>query len=92
MRIVPVEFDEACAFVRQHHRHHKPPVRVKFQIAAADGARVVGVVMVGRPTARMLQDGFTLEVNRLATDGTKNVCSMLYSAASRIISEQKGAE
>jgi len=31
----------------------------------------------------MLDDGWTLEVNRVATDGTKNACSMLYAAAWR---------
>lgn len=31
----------------------------------------------------MLQDGFTCEVTRLATDGTTNACSMLYGAARR---------
>ena len=39
--------------------------------------------MVGRPVARMLNDGATLEVNRLCTDGTPNACSMLYGAAWR---------
>jgi hypothetical protein len=37
--------------------------------------------MVGRPVARMVDDGWTLEVNRVATDGTKNACSILYAAA-----------
>ena len=39
--------------------------------------------MVGRPVSRYLDDGLTLEVNRLCTDGTKNACSILYSAAWR---------
>lgn len=33
--------------------------------------------------ARMLQDGATLEVVRLATDGTKDARSLLYGAAWR---------
>jgi hypothetical protein len=40
--------------------------------------------MVGRPVARNLDNGWTLEVNRLCTDGTKNACSMLYSASWRV--------
>jgi hypothetical protein len=40
-------------------------------------------VIVGRPVARGLQDGWTLEVVRLATDGTPGACSALYSAAWR---------
>ena len=31
----------------------------------------------------MEQDGYTCEVTRLATDGSKNACSMLYRAAWR---------
>lgn len=44
---------------------------------------VVGVAIVGRPVARSLDDGWTLEVNRCCTDGTRNACSMLYAAAWR---------
>lgn len=83
MEIVPINFDEARAFVERWHRHHRPPVGHKFSIACASEGNIVGVAMVGRPVARMLQDGLTLEVNRLATDGTKNACSMLYAAAWR---------
>lgn len=83
LTIVPIEFDEACAFVRKVHRHHKPPVGHKFSIGLAKGGDVVGVAMVGRPVARKIDNGWTLEVNRLATDGTKNACSMLYAASWR---------
>ena len=83
LSVVPISFGEACEYVRQHHRHHKPPTGHKFSIAAARGAVVVGVAMVGRPVARHLDDGWTLEVNRVATDGARNACSMLYGAAWR---------
>lgn len=43
----------------------------------------MGVAIVGRPVSRYLDDGWTLEVNRLCTDGTRNACSFLYSAAWR---------
>ncbi|WP_263418682.1 XF1762 family protein [Terriglobus albidus] len=81
--IVPCELAEANAFVSQHHRHHGPRVGHKFSIAAECDGKVIGVAIVGRPNARALQDGFTLEVTRLATDGTKNACSKLYAAAWR---------
>ena len=45
--------------------------------------RLCGVVVVGRPVARMLDSGLTAEVTRLATNGTKNACSILYAAAAR---------
>lgn len=84
MQIVPIEFDEACVFIKQHHRHHKPPQGHKFSIAVEHEEKIVGICIVGRPVGRGNQDGWTLEVTRLCTDGTKNACSILYSAAWRV--------
>lgn len=81
--IVPVSLAEANAFVEQHHRHHTTVVGHKFSIACTDGEKIVGVAIVGRPVSRHLDDGMTLEVTRLCTDGTHNACSMLYAAAWR---------
>ena len=83
LRIVPVTFRQACAFVSEHHRHHKPPRGCRFTLGVAAGDDLVGVAMVGRPVARHYDDGLTLEVNRTCTDGTKNANSMLYGAAWR---------
>jgi len=83
MTIIPMPLDEANAFVREHHRHHQPVPGAKFCIGVASGDVVVGVAIVGRPNARMSNDGWTLEVNRVCTDGTRNACSMLYQAAWR---------
>lgn len=83
LRIVPTTRREAAAFIREHHRHHRPSKGGKFWLAVADGDRVVGVAEVGRPKARALDDGWTVEVTRTATDGTRNACSMLYGAAWR---------
>lgn len=81
LRLVPVSFADACAFVAAHHRHHTPPTGHKFSIGVALDDVLVGVAMVGRPVARFLDDGLTLEVNRTATDGTRNANSKLYAAA-----------
>lgn len=84
LTVVPLPLDEANAFVIQHHRHHKPTVGHKFSIGVADEDGVIrGVAIVGRPVARMLDNGLTLEVNRVATDGCPNACSALYGAAWR---------
>jgi len=80
---VPLGLGEANAFIAAHHRHHGPVVGHKFSIGAALGDTIVGVVIVGRPVARMRDDGLTLEVTRLATDGSRNACSFLYGAAAR---------
>jgi hypothetical protein len=83
LQLCPIFQDEAKAFVQQNHRHHKAPVGSIFQIACVKDDEIVGVIIVGRPVSRNLQDGYTAEVTRLATDGTRNVCSKLYSAAWR---------
>lgn len=83
LHLQPVTLKEANRFIEQHHRHHLPPQGAKFAIAVNDGEKVVGVIVVGRPVARLFDDGFTAEVTRCCTDGTKNAASMLYGAAWR---------
>jgi hypothetical protein len=83
MKAKPISFREACAWIAEHHRHHKPPQGMKFAIAAEKNGERVGVVIVGRPVSRMLDDGETAEVTRLCSNGARNVCSFLYSAARR---------
>ena len=83
LQLVPVTFAEACGFVAMWHRHHAPPVGHKFSVGVAAGGVLVGVAMLGRPVARHLDDGRTLEVNRTATDGHPHANSMLYGAAWR---------
>lgn len=85
--IKPINFKDACAFVKMYHRHHKPPQGYKFGICSFFGSKMVGVAMCGRPVARRLDDGETLEITRLCTDGTKNACSHLYAACARIAKE-----
>lgn len=83
LKITPIDLAEANAFIRLHHRHHKPVPGHKFSIAVSKDGTVRGVIIIGRPVARSLDNGWTLEVNRCCTDGTRNACSMLYSAAWR---------
>lgn len=84
LRTFPGSLDDANAFVRLHHRHHEPVVGHKFSLAAVDVDNTIhGFVIVGRPVARARDDGLTLEVTRLVTDGYPNACSFLYGAAWR---------
>ncbi|TQN32641.1 hypothetical protein FHX37_2618 [Haloactinospora alba] len=83
--IVPVSFRDAAAYVAIWHRHHsRSPRGHKFSLGVVNAENyVVGVAIVGRPIARGLDDARTLEVTRLATDGTHNACSKLYGATWR---------
>ena len=83
MELFPVTLREANALVSRWHRHHKPVVGHRFSIGVAVDGACVGVAIVGRPVSRVLDDGYTAEVSRCATDGTKNACSKLYGAAWR---------
>lgn len=78
-----MDFASAREFIRRHHRHHLPPQGWKFGLGATVDGSVVGVVTVGRPVARRLDTGWTLEVTRCCTDGTPHVASKLYAAAWR---------
>ena len=83
LALQPITYREACDFITRYHRHHLPPQGWKYGIAVNDGNLVVGVITVGRPVSRRLDDGWTLEVTRCCTDGAHNAASMLYSAAWR---------
>jgi hypothetical protein len=83
LAVVPCSISDAIEFIRQHHRHHRPPESGYFACAVAISERVCGVAIVGRPNARGLQDGFTADVTRCATDGTEHACSKLYAACWR---------
>ena len=87
MVAVPIELKDAQSYINKYHRHHQAAHRDKFRIAAMQDNEIVGVVQVGRPVSRVLDDGKTLEVLRLCTNGTKDVCSFLYSRAARIAKE-----
>lgn len=84
MTVIHVELSEANAYVRAIHRHHKEVIGHKFSLGAVDESCTLrGIAIVGRPVARGRDDGETLEVTRLCTDGYRNACSFLYGACAR---------
>lgn len=87
MEIRPITFRQACDFVAEHHRHHRPTVGCKFCVGLYDTDKLVGVAICGRPVGRKLDDGFTCEVNRLCTDGTYQC--LLYALWGRVVEWQK---
>lgn len=79
---VPMTLTEANAFVANFHRHNKPTQGGLFAVGASDGEGLVGVGIVGRPVARLLQDGMTCEVTRCCVrdEAPKGACSFIYAA------------
>lgn len=59
----------------------------KWSLACYDDDRLCGVAIAGQPIARKLDDGKTIEVRRVCTDGTYNACSILYGACARVAKE-----
>lgn len=84
LKAVPMELKDVQNYIDTYHRHHKASHRDKFRLGCEIDGKIVGVIQVGRPVSRILDDGHTLEVLRLCSDGTDNVCSFLYSRAARI--------
>ena len=87
LTIRPITLRAANAYVAEHHRHNLPVNGHKYSVACYDGDRLCGVAIAGQPIARKLDDGLTLEIRRVCTDGTYNACSMLYGAATRVARE-----
>lgn len=82
---VPLTLPVANRAVSEWHRHHAPiPGGFAWWAvgAVADG-RLCGIAIAGRPTNRNNDDRLTVEVLRLATDGTENACSALLGACGR---------
>ena len=84
MKIIPLSLKAANQFVTEHHRHHTAVQGHKFSLGLMLGGSLIGCVIVGRPVSRVLDDGLTLEVTRLCTDGTTNACSKLYGTAAKV--------
>lgn len=83
LTLVAVTLDEANCFVEKHHRHHGPVQGHKFSLGCVHADDIVGVSVIGRPVGFRRDDGETLEITRLCTDGTRNACSFLYGASAR---------
>lgn len=84
LRILPITRSDARAFIAKHHSHHWPPNTWIACCAVANGGGVVCVAILEQPKARMLCNGTTAEVSRVASDGAaKNAASMCLAAITR---------
>lgn len=83
--VVPLTLPRANDFIEAMHRHHGklPGGFAWWAVGAVSEGRLVGVALAGRPTNRNNDDGQTVEVQRVATDGADNACSALYGACAR---------
>ena len=82
--IRPITLRAANDFVAKYHRHNQPTNGHKWSVACYDGERLCGVAIAGQPIARKLDEGLTVEIRRICTDGTRNACSILYGACARV--------
>ncbi|MCK9549167.1 XF1762 family protein [Aquamicrobium sp.] len=93
-RIVPLTLREANDFVEQWHRHSSRTSNDggKFAIGMEHNGQLVGVAIVGRPVARLLQVPGAAEVLRLCTSpaAPKGAASKLYARCRRIWQQMGG--
>lgn len=85
----PATVKEALRWCRAVHRRLPKLQGARWAVAAERDGAMVGFALVGSP-ARLLDDGVTLAVTRVAVlegdeseSGNKGACSMLYAACSR---------
>lgn len=84
LSLSPCVLKTAIPFCRRVHRRLPVLQGAMWAVGAFDGEELRGVAIVGRPTARMLDDGARLQVLRVAVaEGTPNGCSILYGATAR---------
>ena len=82
---IPLELKEANQFVDTYHRHNKHTQGHRFSIGLQKNGELIGVAIIGRPVARMLQQKGTLEILRVCVkEGNKNANSIIYSRVRKI--------
>jgi|TARA_R110000822_G_scaffold252364_2_gene379026 hypothetical protein len=85
-KTIPISLKAANEFVTTHHRHNKKTAGHKFSIGAMLDGELIGVAICGRPVARALDNGTTLEVLRVCIKdpAPRNACSYLYARCQKI--------
>jgi hypothetical protein len=85
MEIIPITKKIADNFIQNYHRHNKPVIGFKFAIGLRHNEQLIGVGIAGRPVARALDNGFTIEILRVCVkEGYPNANSKLYGRLVRI--------
>lgn len=84
LRVVPVSRRDAMAFIARHHHHVGSLPGDRFRAAIWNGPTMLGVVVIGNPTARAYNHKGIVEVRRLCLNlGISELlrwkaCSALY--------------
>lgn len=85
METIPITIRDANVFVTNFHRHNKKVTGAKFAIGLTEDCELIGVAIAGRPVARLLDNGKTIEILRVCVkEGYKNANSKLYGRVKRI--------
>lgn len=85
LSVRPISLNAARDWIAATHRHLRRPVKGwLFGVEILRNGKRIGVACAGRPAARMLQDGVTCEVTRVAVlEGERDACSFAYGALRR---------
>lgn len=85
MKLVPLTVQRANEVILEWHRHNRPVVGGRFALGAEHVGELVGMAVVGRPVARVLDFTKIAELTRLCVtpDAPRNTCSFLYGACRR---------
>lgn len=83
LKVEPITVKAAQRVVAERHRHLPRVQGGLFAVAAIDDTGAVrGVAIAGNP-ARVWQGTGRIAILRVATDGARNACSLLYGALCR---------
>lgn len=85
LSVRPISLNAAREWIAATHRHLRRPVTGwLFGVEVLRNGERIGVACAGRPASRMLQDGVTCEITRVAIlEGESNACSFAYGALRR---------
>ena len=90
--VIPLSLREANEFVTKHHRHNRKVPFHRFSLGCLYKEDMIGVVIVGKPVSRRLDNQFVAEVSRLCIKepAPKNACSFLYNKCWNIWKQMGG--
>lgn len=88
LAMVPVTRAAVRAWVERHHSHHHKPNTWIAAVGVANDDVLCCVAILELPKARLLCDGFTAEVSRVASDGeSKHAASKALGSIVRVAFE-----